>query len=368
MRSINKWWEIMDKAELHETIQNIFDREYINRKRAYSYKKTLYDYAKLTILNDQMNNNYIREPVMLIEAEPDEIKLDYETLDVMLMLYDNIRLNEENQELFIEKISSYIGKGEMGTSLSIEILIKIGKIDNVITLLLNATNKKVLMQFYECVSIIDKLLYFEYYLFSVDDLKNLKVIFKKYYNVIVHEAYSAVPPIQKVIDRITLLLYEHTKKVLGLKTNFEINYDREKVKEKINEFNFDPNLAIALDEIDEYYHRKALNEFEYSMAIAPLREFFNTLIENICKKIYEKTKEKYPTSENTKIANLRVYMKTHLELQKEHQLINKLIDMINYTGSHSLISEREYFRLTKNVSIEMALLLLTKLNRFLLEE
>ena len=58
-------------------------------------------------------------------------------------------------------------------------------------------------------------------------------------------------------------------------------------------------------------------------------------------------------------------MKDKLELNYENKLLDKLIDMINHEGSHALISEREYFRLTKNISIEISLLLLTKLDKFI---
>jgi hypothetical protein len=67
----------------------------------------------------------------------------------------------------------------------------------------------------------------------------------------------------------------------------------------------------------------------------------------------------------TSIANLRKYMKEHLQLKKENRLINGLVGLINNKGSHALTSEKEYFKLTKNMTIEVALFLLSKLEKFL---
>ncbi len=74
-----------------------------------------------------------------------------------------------------------------------------------------------------------------------------------------------------------------------------------------------------------------------------------------------KTKEEVPKVD----AELKNYMKKHLKLtESTNFLINALIRAFNEKGSHALISKKEYFRLTRNIMIEIILLLLTKLENF----
>jgi len=172
--------------------------------------------------------------------------------------------------------------------------------------------------------------------------------------------------ILKQINQINQIRYDKLVTELTEETNlFQITDDRGKVKEKIKEFGFSPTLNKALNKVEDYYWNTGSDEFDYSSAIKLLRQFHEKLIKEICSKIKEKTNDDYPTDMKTLIANLRKYMKEHLQLKKENKLINGLVDLINNKGPHALTSEKEYFRLTKNMTIEVALLLLSKLERFL---
>jgi len=147
-------------------------------------------------------------------------------------------------------------------------------------------------------------------------------------------------------------------------SNFEIDQDKDKVIEKMKHFGFSENLSVILNKINDYYWDTKNDEFEYSMAIGKIREFFSELVKEVTDRIYEKTKEKIPTTKNTGIANMREYLKMHLHLTNENKLIDELVELTNKKGSHSLISSKEHFRLIKNIGIELALLILTKLEQF----
>ena len=58
---------------------------------------------------------------------------------------------------------------------------------------------------------------------------------------------------------------------------------------------------------------------------------------------------------------VRRYLKTKLELSdKDDKLIDAFIDVLHSEGGHSFVSNKEYFRLARNIAIEIALLVLSK--------
>lgn len=69
------------------------------------------------------------------------------------------------------------------------------------------------------------------------------------------------------------------------------------------------------------------------------------------------------------MGNLRKYLEKHLALtQADKTILDGLVLIEQKKGAHALISEREYLRLAKNISVETALLILTKFEMLKQEE
>jgi len=61
------------------------------------------------------------------------------------------------------------------------------------------------------------------------------------------------------------------------------------------------------------------------------------------------------------MGRIRKYLKIKLELSDaDNQLINKYIEILHSEGGHSFTANIEYFRLARNIGIEIVLLLLKK--------
>jgi len=353
----------MDKNELKKRIDIILNDERAKVKRGdyekhYRWKPT------------EGGRTYAIDPYFYYEKSPKElpdiekIELKYPNLDLLIRLYESIRYSPELTKYFLEYLSNYICANDDATYLAIETLIKIGELDRIID---RIHYYNILTKILAIVHVLEELLYFEHYLFSEEQLEKLEANINTILEMIEIEQMligSEDEEIKKrveeycrrILERINVIRYSALKKALKEGTNFQIEADKNKIKEKISYFGFDPVLAASLDKMEEMYWNFSTDEFDNSMAMGQLREFIAKLVENICQKINEKTGEPYPTTGDTEIANLRKYMKEHLQLDEEHQLMNKLIGMINHRGSHNLVSEKEYFRVTKNIGIELSML------------
>lgn len=185
-----------------------------------------------------------------------------------------------------------------------------------------------------------------------------------------YEEMSYAPQVlHNIEDLCQKILFLRLKNRLDEGYNAQINQDKEAVFEKITNLNFPPELNTILDKIDEYYWDTKKNEFDWSMAISKIREFWDVLTKHMVEKIESKTGDSYKKYDGKFMAKKRKLIANYLRIgdgkSKEDLILDGLIDIVNKEGAHNLISEREYFRLSKNMSIELSLLLLTKLEKFL---
>ena len=341
----------MNEHELAEQINIILLDELskINRntnRKFYSYKLEYIDspISGRSVFRHDVQYDYIHFPEKL--PDPAKIDLRYENLELLLKMFESIRYSNDLSRYFVSYLSNSLEINDIGP-LASETLIKLGHSDIIIDFIHPSNYTKL----YPLFSVLDELLFFEYSLFSKVELIKIKQNIGHIINYknstknnttldknICNKGY-------KILERINTIFHKALAQSLNEGINFQINIDRTKLKEKIKSFGFDDVLADALDKIEEMYWATSSDAFDHSMAIDKLRSFWEITVESICNKIQAKTGVSYPTTEPTQIANLRTYMKNYLQLGKEHQLMNKLVDILNDKGSHNLISEREYFRL-----------------------
>ncbi len=155
--------------------------------------------------------------------------------------------------------------------------------------------------------------------------------------------------------------YESVKKsVKGI--NLEINKDKEEVKRLIGHLGFDAKYTKLLNEIDTYINTES--EVLSAGMIGNLRSFMEDMLTDVAKKISSKINEEIPKyeGENLKeMGRVRKFLKLKLELsEKDNSFINGYINILHAEGGHTFVSNKTYFRLARNIGIEIALFVLSK--------
>jgi transcriptional regulator of heat shock response len=161
---------------------------------------------------------------------------------------------------------------------------------------------------------------------------------------------------QKIIQIRFNLLRKQIKNL-----NVEINQDKKTVSEKINLLGFNENYNELLNCIDNFLQTETSKVVNAGM-ISTLRTFMADLIKDIANRIAIIEKEKIPEIDGKgDMGNIRSYIKNKLELsEKDNKFIDSFIDILHAEGGHSFMSEKEYFRLSRNIAIEIALFMLSK--------
>ncbi|XDD53026.1 hypothetical protein AB3N62_11080 [Leptospira sp. WS4.C2] len=157
------------------------------------------------------------------------------------------------------------------------------------------------------------------------------------------------------------LMTNHISKIVG-KINIEINNDKLLLLELVQKNNLDIVFVNFISQLNDNFE----NDSSYALSgmISNFRNFWEKFIIAIAEKISEKTFAAIPTSEKSKIGNCRLFIKKELNLSdNDNSLISRYIDILHSEGGHSFISTKEYFRLTKNIGIEILLLLASKFDR-----
>lgn len=161
-----------------------------------------------------------------------------------------------------------------------------------------------------------------------------------------------------VQSKLIQIRYELLKKQVK-KINIEINIDKKSVSQKINQFGLSQDYKELLACIDDYIQAETPKPVNAGR-INNLRTFMANLLTDIAKQIAENDNEIIPKTKESEIGNSS-YLKTKLELtSKENKLIDSLIDILHAEGGHAFLSEKEYFRLSRNIAIEIAFFVLSK--------
>lgn len=198
---------------------------------------------------------------------------------------------------------------------------------------------------------------------SPEELFDLRLSLKK---ITVHEFHRDLNHfkeelLQKLIDLSIVGLKGELKTV-----NIEINKDVREVIRIIKYIDFDEKYNEFLTEVDKHLNTKSRSIS--AGLINDFRSFFSDLVGDIAKRIASiegETIPKYKDPEGkilTDIARHRRYLKIKLELSdRDDNLITSFIGVLHKEGGHSFVSNKEYLRLSRNIAIEITLLLLSKM-------
>ena len=178
--------------------------------------------------------------------------------------------------------------------------------------------------------------------------------------------------LEEIKEQIIDIRYEKLIKRLDW-IDVEINSDKIKVKEYLKDFWFDEKYNITLNKIDKFI----VNE-EYDDTITPggviwiFREFFHDFYIDLARKIAElNLVDSVPKHEICKkdICHATKYIQKEFNLSDDDtKLLWAYLWITNWEGAHKLISEKKYFRLTRNIGIEIALLMLSKLEDYTIKK
>jgi hypothetical protein len=164
----------------------------------------------------------------------------------------------------------------------------------------------------------------------------------------------------KLAESIVSLRYVFLQGQIG-KINVEINEDKRLLSEKIGLLGFDRHYNELLDGIDQFINAET-EQFINAGMISDLRAFVADLLRDIAYRIAEKEQEKIPTLPDRKeMGNIRKYLQHKLDYsEKDDKFVTAFIDILHSEGGHSFTTEKEYFRLARNIAIEITLFLMSK--------
>lgn len=148
------------------------------------------------------------------------------------------------------------------------------------------------------------------------------------------------------------------------KVNIEINRDKQELIARIQNWGFDEKYNKLLNSIDQYIDGS--DEHINSGMVNNLRTFLSDFAVDIAENIATELKEEIPHIDGKqKIGDCRSYIKNKLELtDPEHGFMNRFIDVLHSEGGHSFSTDKEYFRLGRNITIEIALFLMKKFEKY----
>ena len=154
-------------------------------------------------------------------------------------------------------------------------------------------------------------------------------------------------------------LYVKTELEEGL--NLEVNQDKDAVVSYLERSGFSNPLIESLNEAERLYRGHA-TAFDLKSGMGHLRSFMENLHAQAVLRICALMKISKPPPEQWS-AQLNLLRETNVLSRQEHQLVSGLWAVISDEAVHSLIAEREYARLARNIVIEYALLFLKKLEK-----
>lgn len=211
---------------------------------------------------------------------------------------------------------------------------------------------------------IRDILEWEIELFNSEDLKKLLKVFAWMNLGAWREDPDLLPVIKEVIELINNLRYKNLLQRFS-SINTEVNNDRLRVSELLKEFWFEEKYNKTLTVLDKFIWNESDEDLIPGWAIGTLREFFKSFYIDLAKKIAQRNNlEEIPKNElsTEEIGHAVNYIWKEFGLSEdEKKLLKWYSGIVNNEWAHSLLSQKKYLRLTRNIWIEIALFMLSKL-------
>jgi len=176
----------------------------------------------------------------------------------------------------------------------------------------------------------------------------------------VHNTCLELPKVcEGVSEAARKAAFLYLKGSLSAGVNLEINQDKNAVRTFLEKLGFAPLLIQSLDEAERLY-RTGATPFDLKSSLGHLRSFLEQLHLQACAAVHKKLGGQPPA----KWGEALKYLLDNAVLTKPEELFAaQFYTLMSDSGVHPLITEREYARLMRNMSVEYGLLLLTKLDK-----
>lgn len=303
----------------------------------------------------------------LIKDHKGNFNLDYPHSNTLIDIFSNIQNNEKNKKFFIQYLIqnlsnksdnefssdayTYVYYGN--SHLSFFTLLRLGYVDKALEALTRRTvSYPVYIYTYTLYDILIDLIKAKYNFFNLEQLLLLRKT--------LGGLNGKTDTKDTCINHLDTMGYENLKlEIKGI--NLEINQDKKELINKINYLNFDEKYEELLRDIDNYIHGDTPRIVSSGM-ISNLRAFLELLVKDLSKRISKESNEEIPKDPNIgEMGNIWKYLKPKLELSdNDKEFIKSFIAILHKEGGHAFISEKEYFRLSRNIAIEIALFLISK--------
>ncbi|NJD78583.1 MAG: hypothetical protein FIB08_16065 [Candidatus Methanoperedens sp.] len=335
-----------EENNIQDRIKIIFDKERHNRYERFHY-----------IENTKVSSQFhIRKKDLELNPS-DNWHLEWDTYTALKKLYNIIEKDIKSREIFDNTIKEELMKESCASSLAFYFLLKIGRNKEIIEIIEKRQSNILFLRsgFYlgkeALFNDIQKIMHCEPVYFDDYILDNMQSLNNM-------DTSSRNPSLDYEIDSIKFSRLQD--ELEGV--NEEINIHKEQVIDIISKFGFSSELGKFLLEIDKTLELPDWESINSGM-ISNLRAFFEELTKSIAMQIKQITEEEYPNDpKKSLIGNLRAYIKSYLKLSDyDDKLIDGFVNILHKEGGHAFLSERRYFFLAKNIGIEIAYFLLSKL-------
>lgn len=321
------------------------------------------------ILNKESNDLFNSKLTFGLKGS--EVGLSYSHSDTLIDIFSNVQEDNYLKAIFVATLRKEISEKPenyylhapkdiyAGTvALAFYTLLKLGFVEEVLESLKNRT--------FSSGTILKFLPYLFNEKYTYFNINHLNELLKKINGMNIEGAYRS--RIREEFNELknnakSIILkesYESLKKeIKGV--NIEINIDKREVSTKVGYLGFDSKYISLLNELDVLINKEDSPAITSGM-VGNLRSFMEDLFTDIAKKISSKENEEIPKEDRLgPMGNIRNYIKIKLELSdEENSFLNKFINILHAEGGHSFMANKEYFRLAKNIAIEIALFILSK--------
>lgn len=334
----------MDKDELHESLEIVFDKEKSDiRNQGYSYFYKGTQAENITYPNAEM--------LLQIYADlKNEVSNIFQLIDFVGTLKGKIAQASEPLVRYSRTEVSYVGV----SALCFYTLVQIGYANEAIESLKKRQND--FSGIYRLLYAILGTTYFD----SVQ-LKDLSDILEADRSAKIEEQLRDK---ERLRSKIIEVRFQQLEKKLK-KVNVEINQDKKSLAEKIDVLGLSGNYNELLDCIDNFILTDTSKVVNAGI-ISTLRTFMADLLKDVAEKIARTEGTKIPhTDGRGEMGDVRDYLKRKLSFSDaDDKFITSFVRILHAEGGHSFMSEKEYFRLSKNIAIEIALFVISKYEKY----
>lgn len=159
-------------------------------------------------------------------------------------------------------------------------------------------------------------------------------------------------------EKINLALLKHLEVELS-DVNPEVNADRDKIVELWGRKFSSPEVPAIIKEIEDYFHEGDFSATKFATCIGRIR----VLLVEVSKKMGVKlSQDETGLKGSVDDAVVFQYLRDKKFISDaEWNILRSLYALASNDGAHSIVSNREYARLIKNMSYEIILLFLSKI-------